>query len=241
MSQITNFTKFFEKDTDIYVSNISGCQVSVSFEVGPGHSEGYLFPNSKDPVNLTRHIPFSAIKQSIDLRKMINRSPPALRLMTEDEYTAYFANKAKSNDMSVDEALELAEARRVAAQNHVPLPDAVAPKKNSEIDLEPGTSTEITNVSEVDVINPRVLHLCLQVHPSVPDQSKMTAQAILAELDILEGLNMQDWDYITSHGYYKSVAKLGKKKVAELAAAAVVETPKSSKKKATKSVSSQED
>ena len=85
-----------------------------------------------------------------------------------------------------------------------------------------------------------MLHLCLQVHPSVPDQSKMTAQAILAELDTLEGLTMQDWDYITSHGFYKSVVKLSKKKVAELAAAAVSEVPKAPKKKATKPVS-QED
>jgi hypothetical protein len=238
MSQITNFTKLFEKDTDIYVSNISGCQVSVSFEVSPGHSEGYLFPNSKDPINLTRHIPFGAIKHSIDLRKMVNRNPPALRLMTEAEYTSYFENKAKSNDMSVDEALELAETRRVAAQNHLPLPDAVAPKKNSELDTD--VNPEITNVSEADIINPRVLHLCLQVHPSVPDQSKMTAQAILAELDTLEGLTMQDWDYITSHGFYKSVIKLSKKKVAELAAAAVSEAPKAPKKKNTKLVS-QED
>jgi hypothetical protein len=220
MSQITNFTEHFKTEGDIFCQNISGCQVSISFELASGHSEGYLFPNNKDPVNLTRDIPFAAIKSSMDLRKMVNRKPPALRLMTESEYLEYFKTKAHDAGVSVDEAVGLAEERRAAVQNYVPLPDAVPPKKSAELEEEDKVTPRV--VSEEDVINPRVLHLCLQVHPSLPEQSKMTAQAILAELDAIEGLTQQDWDYISSHGYYKSVIKLARKKVSELAAAVVL-------------------
>ena len=83
MPQVINFTDFFREPRSIYVCNISNCQVSVTFDIGQGHTESFLFPNSKDPLDLTRFIPFDAIKNSMDLRRMLNRSPPALRLLTE--------------------------------------------------------------------------------------------------------------------------------------------------------------
>ncbi len=220
-NMITNFTEYFKVEKDVYVQNVSNCQVSVTFEVGPGHSESYLFTNSKDPVNLTRTIPYSAIKSSMDLRKMLNRVPPALKLLNDDDFQAYYKKQAVSGGLaSVDEAMEKAEARRTSAQNHTPLSDAIAEEKAKEEDKKAPVI-----LSEQEEINARVLHLCLQVHPSVPDQSKMSAQQLLSELDGLGSLALTDWEYIQSHGFYKSVKNQAKKMVAQLATAELDEEP----------------
>lgn len=210
---VTNFTEYFKAEKDVYVQNVSNCQVSVSFEVGPGHSESFLFTNSKDPVNLTRFIPFHAIKGSMDLRKMLNRVPPALKLLENTDFEQYYKKQATTAGTSLEQAIDKAEARRASAQNHTPLPEAEA----SPAVPESNAAKESPIVNEQDEINARVLHLCLQVHPSVPDQSKMSAQTLLAELDGLEQLTMLDWEYVQSHGFYKSVKNQAKKKISELA------------------------
>lgn len=222
---IVNFTEFFKEERDIYIQNISNCQVSVSFDLG-GHSESFLFPNSKDPVNLTRFIPFAAVKGSMDLRRMLNRSPQALNLLKEEEYKMYFERQSQQLGLSgPDAAIDRAEAARMAVQNHTTLPNAPDPIKLHEV-VEDGSHMgekklvrSLDSVSEVDEITPRVLNLCLQVHQSVSDQSKMTAQQLLTELDSTNGLTLADWEYIQSHGYYKSVKNLARRKVAEMASA----------------------
>ena len=201
--QITNFTEFFKVERDIYVSNISNCQVSVTFEVSPGHSENYLFTNSKDPVNLTRHIPFHAIKSSMDLRRMLNRIPPALTLLTDEEFNNYYTKQVKTHGFkSVDEAIDKAEQRRAAIHNRTTLPDAPDPIKLHDV-VEDGkhlgehkvVRSNLGEVSEAEEINPRVLNLCLQIHPSIPDQQKMSAQQMLSELDVLDNLSLSYWEY----------------------------------------------
>src|SRR5271166_3356217 len=122
MAQVINFTNFFAKERDIYVSNCSNCQVSVQFDVGPGHTESYLFVNTKDPVNLTQKIPFHAIKSSMDFRRMLNRVPAALHLLTDEEYEAFYNKSAKTLGLpSVEAAIQRAEEKRVSIQNHTPL------------------------------------------------------------------------------------------------------------------------
>ena len=224
MAQVINFTEFFREERDIYVQNVSNCQVSVTFDVG-GHSESYLFPNIKDPVNLTRFIPFAAVKGSMDLRRMLNRSPPALNLLTEEEYMMYFESKAQRLGLdSADSAISLAEQQRTAIQNHTPLPDAPDPVKIHEV-VEDGKHLgekklvrPIETVHEDEEINPKVLNLCLQVHSSIPEQQKMTATQLLNELDVIPNLRLIDYEYIQSHGHYKSVRNLARKKVAEFTA-----------------------
>lgn len=219
MSQVKNFTRFFEKERDIYVQNISNCQVSVQFDVGPGHSESHLFPNSKDPVNLTQKIPFHAIKASMDFRRMLNRVPPALHLLEDAEYDAFYERKAHANGLgSKEEAIQQAEEKLAAVQAHEPLPNSPKPMKVTDThDNDPSV------VSEQEVINPRILNLCLQVHSSLDDQEKMSAQNFLAELDAIQDLTLMDWEYVMSNSFYKSTKNLAKKKVAELATRSVAD------------------
>lgn len=220
---VTNFTDYFKEERDIYISNISNCQVSVSFEVGPGHTESFLFTQHPDPVNITRYIPFQAVKSSMDLRKMLNRQPPALKLMSEDEYGDYYQKMAVRNGLpTAAEALDLAEKRQTAARNHQPLPDAPEPVKLHDV-IEDGQRLgekklvrSLDQTYESEEINARVLHLCLQVHPQLDDQRKMSAQQFISELDTVSGLTLLDWEYIQSHGFYKSVKALARKRVSEL-------------------------
>lgn len=208
---VTNYTDFFKSERDIYVQNISNCQVSVMFEVGPGHTESHLFVNSPDPVNLTQRVPFQAVKSSMDFRKMLNRQPPALRLMTEEQYREYYSKSAANKGLeTVEDAIDAAERSRVEIQNHV-LDKPVDLLKESESKV----STDEIQLEE-DVISPRVLNLCLQVHPSLSEQVRLSAQSFLTELESIGKLGLQDWEYIQGHGYYKSVKNLAKKKVAEL-------------------------
>lgn len=240
MAQINNYTEFFKEERDIYVQNISGCQVTVSFEVSPGRSESYLFVNTKDPVNLTRFIPFQAVKSSMEFRRMLNRVPPALQLLNGTEFELYYQKAAEKQGLaSPEEAMEKAEEKRIAIQRHEPLKDAPDPIKIHEVvedGQRPGEKKIVqSNVTAMEEeINPRVLNLCLQVHPNIPDQQKWSAQQVLAELDSLDGLNLMDWEYLQSHGYYKSVKNLARKKVSEMAAAAeaadLAETKKAAKK-----------
>src|SRR5271166_6267324 len=203
MAQVINFTNFFAKERDIYVSNCSNCQVSVQFDVGPGHTESYLFVNSKDPVNLTQKIPFHAIKGSMDFRRMLNRVPAALQLLSDEEYETFYSKSAKNQGLvSTEAAIVKAEEKRLAIQSHLPLSDAPKPMKVTEVHAE-DEGNEV--VSEVDEINPRVLNLCLQVNPALDDQTKMSAQNFLSELDGVSDMRQIDWEYVQSHGFYKSV------------------------------------
>lgn len=223
MAQVTNFTEFFREERDIYVQNVSNCQVSVIFDVG-GHTESFLFPNSKDPVNLTRFIPFAAIKGSMDLRRMLNRAPPALQLLNEQEYRMYFENQAQKQGLKgADQAIDRAEVKRQAIQNHMPLPDAPDPIKLHNVVQDGQHLGEkkivqpTEQVSEEEEINPKVLNLCLQMHPSIPDQQKMSAAQVLQEIDLINGLSLIDWEYVQSHGYYKTVKNFARRKISELA------------------------
>lgn len=213
---ITSFTRFFEKEQDIYVQNISNCQVSVQFNLGPGQSESYLFSPSKDPVNITQRIPFNAVKQSMDFRKMLNRTPPVLQVLDESEYQAFYARQAKSQGLkSIEEAIQKAEEKAAAVRGHVQLPDAPKPLKTT--DVHPEDEDKPTHVQEQDEVKPQILNLCLQVHASLEDQTRMPAQTFISELDNIPDLNMLDWEYVQSHGYYKSVKNLARKKIADLA------------------------
>jgi hypothetical protein len=225
-----DFLNYFKEEKPVFVQNLSNCQVSVTFDLGSGRVESVLFPNVKDPIDLTQQIPFQAIKNSIDFRKMLNRKPLTLRLLTDEEYQAHYNRLAKNHGISFDQALEKADDRRRSIQTHQKLKDA--PTKHLKVsDKHDDGEGEDGIETEQDVINPKVLHLCLQVHPSVPDQQKLSAQTMLGELDVLGDLTPADWMYVQTNGYYKSVKNLAKKQLAHLVEETeVVEKPAPVKK-----------
>jgi hypothetical protein len=232
MAAPRNFTEYFKEERDIYVQNIANAQVSCEFPLGPNRTEGFLFPNSRDPINLTQHIPYDAIKQSTDFRKMLNRRPAALQLMEQEQYEVYFSNKAKvmglsdtNGEPNIDAAIDASEEkrRRTADRNMREKITDKSPEPIHEV-IEKGTgpggvpanlgerqrvaSTDI--IGEDEIISPRVLHLCNQVKSEIPDEERMPASELLEALQDIPELSLDDYEYIRSHGYYKTVKKWAK-------------------------------
>lgn len=233
MTQITSFTDYFKEERDIYVQNISSYNVVVNFDMGGGQSMSHTFMPTRDPVNLTQYIPFKSIASSSEFRKMVNRRPAVLRLMSHDDYIAYYTRQAESKSLrNVDEAIEAAADRYA---HRFDLADKTSPDEEPEQPTERKRDTKGAPLSEEEVINPRILNLCLQVHPSVNENEKMSAQDMLTELEVLSGqLKFDDWDYVCSHGWYKSVKNYAKQQ-RDNAAAGVDDTgAKTAKKKAKK-------
>lgn len=93
---VTNWFKFFQTERELWVQNTSATQLSMQFEVAPGHYTGVLVPIGPDPVCLTNEVPFESIKKSLDFRKFLNRVPAVLRLMTEEQAHEYYTARARN-------------------------------------------------------------------------------------------------------------------------------------------------
>lgn len=227
---ITNWTEFFREEHDIYVQNIANAQVSLEFEVAPGVTQGFLFSHSRNPLNLTQHIPFQAIRASVNFRKMLNRRPPVLQLLTEEEFRAFYDRKAQDWQLpDADAAIDHAEEIRQGIAQHTttttnevakPLHEVVEDgKRFGERKIVRPAADEI--VSSDEIINPRVLHLCNQVGPEVQEKDKMRAGDMLEELEKVEPqLKIDDYEYLRAHAYWKSVKKWAQGKAASLASEA---------------------
>lgn len=234
---IRNFTEAFKEERDVYVQNLANAQVSCEFPLGEGRSEGFTFPHSRDPINLTQHIPFGAIKSSMDFRKMLSRRPPALQLLTQEEYEAFYAKRAKSRGLvdtsgepDVDAAIDAAEEkrRRTADRNMREPISGDQPKPIHDV-AEKGTGPggaarfgerqrAVHNdiVSEDELINPRVLHLCNQVKSELEEEERMPAQELLEALQDIPNLSMDDYEHIRAHAYYKTVKKWAKNEMSRV-------------------------
>lgn len=234
---IRNFTNAFREEKDIYVQNLANAQVSCEFPLGEGRVEGFTFPDNRDPINLTQHIPFGAIKSSMDFRKMLSRRPPALQLLSQEEYESYFAKRAKSRNLltpegepDVDAAIDASEEkrRRIADRN---MREPVADKRPDPIHevVERGTGpggaarfgerqrvAHDDIVGEDEIINPKVLHYCNQVKAELADEEKMSAQELLENLQDIPRLSMDDLEHVRAHGFYKTVKKWAKNEMSRM-------------------------
>lgn len=234
---IKNFTDYFREERDVYIQNISNAQLSLEFNMGEGRVEGFTIPTIRDPVNLTQHLPFSAIKNSMDFRKLLSRRPPVLSLLSQKEYEAFFARKAKARNLftadgepDVDAAIDIAEEkrRRTSDKN---LRESITDRKPDPIHevTESGTGpggaarfgerqrvSASEMVSEDEIINPRVLHLCNQVKAEVEDHERMSASDLLEALQEVPNLGVEDYEHVRAHGFYKSVKKWAKMETAKI-------------------------
>jgi hypothetical protein len=232
-----NFTEYFKEERQVFVQNVSNGQVSLQFDLGGGRFESWLFDPSPRPLNLTQHFPFDVIKRSMEFRKMLSRRPPALVLVTEEEYNKLYSEVAKERGLfktvveknkqvkvpDIDAAIELAEDERRRVQAKEPLPNAKPSEPLHDVvqdDPHFGGKKEVRARDLVmeDVINPRVLHLCNQVKAELTEQERMPANALMQELKMLDGqLKIDDWEYVRAHGWYNSVKKFAKTRIAALA------------------------
>ena len=69
-----------------------------------------------------------------------------------------------------------------------------------------------------EVINPRVLHLCQQVSPQVPEGQRMSFDAFKGTIEAMSpNLRIEDWQHIEAHGNWRAVKKMARERIAALA------------------------
>lgn len=204
---ITNFTQYFrdaeEVGADIYVQNISSTQISMTFYVGVNQIESVVIPETKDPYNLCQDVPMSVLKESMDLRKLVNRRPEVLRLLSEEEYVKYYELQAAKARIDTDEAISRALEKKNRLMRKIKNAGD-APKTLDQLALE---RNKMDEEAEPEVqIHPRIVGLCAQVGAGIKQAEMLKAETFLEKLeDLQDSLEPQDLDYLVGNGYWKTV------------------------------------
>lgn len=203
---ITNFTEYFRTERDVYVQNKSNTQVSLQFETSPGRIESVLIPRDKKPLNLTQVVPFNAIKQSVDLRKMVNRRPPVLVLLSEEEFLGYYKNIADQINAPVDSVIADAQQHQRDLQDRRIFTEPEPRGRKTLEDLAEERKDEPADPQ--DKVTARIVGICNSVGEDVPEKDRLAASPMLEEikdLDAGSSLTRADLEYLQGHGFYKSV------------------------------------
>ena len=100
-SNMINFTEFFREEKEVWVLNIGGGQVSLEFDTGHGNKVGKCITMTGAPENISDEVPWDAIKNSADFRKLLKRRPKVLELMTTEEAFAHMAKTARRKSYMV--------------------------------------------------------------------------------------------------------------------------------------------
>lgn len=224
---VTNWFKFFQEERELWVQNISATQLSIQFEVAPGHYAGVLVPIGPDPICITNEVPFDAVKKSLDFRKFLNRVPSVTKLLTTEQAHAYYAEKAKNLGAyltdpatgqlvpNVAAAIGHTDLERKKLTTRPPGDDTVVGPDGQVRFSPPKTALELSfdNVGNQPVmmeqlIHPRVLYLCQQVSMQLQPNLRMPAGQFFREIQALRPqLNLESLQYIESNGTYQTVKK----------------------------------
>lgn len=197
-----NFTDFFREEQDVWIQNVSGTmQISMEFITKNGQAVNYLLPRGRKPQNLSQRVPFDAIKNSMDLRNLLNRRPRVLRLMDAEEALEFYQKRAEENKTSLEDELEESfTIQRNLQEKKLPTVDEAPVRKTLE-----EQEKLVEEVSES--IHPRIIGMCQESKKDPENKVKrLEAKDFLDELGDLEGiLSVDDISYVASHAAYKTV------------------------------------
>ncbi len=209
---ILNFTKYFKEEKEVYVQNLLDSQISLTFKSPGGDDYHLILPKTRKPYNLTLDIPFELIKISPDFRKIVNRNPPGLRLLEEEEYLAYYEKQADRNNSTFDEEMGKATDLKNRLQNKIEMPSERL-QRAAEQQYE-----DRIEAAEAPVeISPQVIGMCVSAmkdaHP------RILAGDFIEQMEMWEDnetLVVDDWEYIQTKGVYKSVKLFAGKMIDKL-------------------------
>ena len=199
---ITSFIKYFAEEKEVYVQNMGSTQISMSFNISD-QIYHLIIPKTRKPYIVTQYIPFEAIKNSIDFRRIITRrNPPILRLLKEEEYFEYYENAAKRNKTSIEEEFSIAQN---VMENLISKPKEVTDRVQRE--MESKLEDRIEKLESPVEPLPVIVGLCARADKE-EGSSRISANTFLEELESLEGkLKEEDWEFVSTKGVYKSVKK----------------------------------
>ena len=212
-SSIANFTKYFAEEREVYVQNMGSTQISLTFPVGPGDQAHIIIPRTRKPFNLTQHVPFDSIKRGMDFRKIINRRPPILRLMDEQEFVDYYEKLAARNNSSIEHELGVAQDLQDTLMNKPRLPT-----DRLQREMEQKLEDKMEELEKPTIINPKIVGLCAQADKE-QGSARISAGDFIDDLEAYEQeLTVDDWEFVTTRGVYKTVKHFAAQKLQELTA-----------------------
>ncbi len=203
---LTELTKYFSEEKDVYVQNVSNGIVSLAF--GEKLEVGYSLPAGPNPICLTSQVPFKLIKESVIFRKALLRKPPFVRLLSFEEYSEFFERKAKVVEKSPEQLIEDAELKQQKFADKV-------------MDNEPTETPPVSSATEPEtldeVLTPRVIQLVNNLNQPSEEEGgiKISIPEIIEELDTLQ-LKYEDIEYVRSMGRFRTVKKWAEGKLKEV-------------------------
>jgi hypothetical protein len=218
---LRSIERYFKDNEEVYVQNISGGVVSLTFYDTDGRPEPFSLINDRRPIRLTDYIPKEIIRKSSALRKLLMRRPPVLRLLSEENYAGTITTIAKETDKTPEEVVD--ELSEKISNRRTKLPESAEEKKAKEdLKLEvidasedggpEGDDLEIPGTVDSG-INPRVI----QVVADCSDQAtkRIKAGEALAEFKNMN-LSIDDLNYIIGNCGYRTVVSWAQKEVASV-------------------------
>lgn len=198
-----SINEYFESNKDVYIQNISAGVVSLSFYHRDGRVEPFTLPNDRRPICLTDHIPVELIIGSTDVRRLVQRRPPAIRLLTREEYEEMLGiiarETGKPEEQVISEVTEkLSKAQTKTAEIPVPAEEEVKIEPHREM-----TSSDIDIPGMVDdKVDPKVMQTMAS---SAPDAAnRLSSNEVIEQLSLMN-LTMNDLEYITGNSSLRPV------------------------------------
>ena len=210
---VKNFTQYFAEEPEIIVQNISGTVVSLTFfEPNSNREEHIRVENNRHPIVLTEQFPKSWIVNSPSFLKMLNHKPfPKLQLLTRTDYDGLLEKIAQQTKKSVAQVASKLRDEVAQAQDPQPIVKQATPdldtldEQQKHLDI-PGESNEVSS---------RVLQLSTQCATDLPEDKRLSAEAMLDELILLPPLSIVDLNYLATNPW-KSVRTWAQQKLMEL-------------------------
>jgi len=207
----TSFTELFKEERDIWVQNVGKTQISLNFMTSPGVYVGKCLPRTRKPVNLSQFVSFQAIKESNDLKIILNRRPAKLLILTDEEAQAIFRDMAKGNGTTMEDEMDKAFEEVTMLMDHVvpELSESVEADHNlAEMKrIAAGVAIEEDDDDPQDVVTPAIIGWMELVADDVPQAERMAVRTLREELEVIQDeLTRADREYLKIHAP-KSIAK----------------------------------
>lgn len=201
-----NLRNYFNDNEEVYVKNVSNTQVSFTITKMNGSEEFALIGKNYRPYILTEFFDKDELSRSADLRKLLNRHPPVLQLITEEEFMDFHQAISKANGTDIEDEIDYTyeQNSKILYKDTNKLSD---PPKMRHLESRIDDSKDDMKES-VERIHPRVWGIVNSVGRKVPKDERMSSFEVIEELKILlPELQQDDLEIIATKGHYKDVKK----------------------------------
>ena len=210
-----SINEYFKQNEEVYIQNIFGGVVSLTFKDRDDNIP-FTLPNKRVPIRLTDYIQKEIIMRSSDFRRFLMRKPPAIRLLTEEEYNKSIGRVAKETGKSeaevianASDAINKFQAKAEKVTEPTKPFDPEAPK-TEEDDATSGLRAIDVPGELVDGVNPRAMQIVSNC--AMDAENRMTAEDALEELAVID-LDTETLNYIAGAMSYKTIRTWAQKKL----------------------------